>query len=119
MGLFSILTASWKQTDQLQQWEARKGSLNETLDWDGLKVSNTPCFLYSGQFSKKNNDIIVAGGSNANEVKLFDKSNNNKPFCCIHDLPREIDTVDFSHDDQLFAISGADGLIRVFKISEV
>lgn len=61
-----ILTASWKQTDQLQQWDARKGSLNETIDWDGLKVSNDPCFLYAGQFSKKNNDMILAGGSNAN-----------------------------------------------------
>lgn len=81
-------------------------------------MSSTPCLLYAGQFSKKNNDIILAGGSNANEVKLFDKSNNNKPFCCIYGLPREIDTVDFSHDDKLFAISGADGLVRVFRISE-
>ena len=84
-----------------------------------MKVSSTPCFLYAGQFSKKNNDIIVAGGSNANEVKLFDKSNNNKPFCCIYDLPREVDTVDFSHDDSLLAISGGDGLIRVFQVNEV
>ena len=52
-------------------------------------------------------------------MKLFDKSNNNKPFCAIYNLPREIDTVDFSHDDQKFVISGADGLVRVFKIDEL
>lgn len=63
--------------------------------------------------------MIIAGGSNSNEVKLFDKSNNNKPFCAIHALPREIDTVDFSYDDSLFAIAGADGFVRVFQISEV
>ncbi len=62
--------------------------------------------------------MIIAGGSNSNEVKLFDKSNNNKPFCAIYNLPRQIDTVDFSHDDQMFVISGADGLIRVFKVDE-
>jgi hypothetical protein len=32
--------------------------------------------------------MIAAGGRNANEVKLFDKSNNNKPFCAIYNLPR-------------------------------
>lgn len=83
-----LLTASWRQNDQLQQWESRKCQLNETLDWDGIKVSNTPCFLYACQFSKKNKDMIIAGGSNSNEVKLFDKSNNNKPFCAIYNLPR-------------------------------
>ena len=34
-----LLTASWRQNDQLQQWESRKCQLNETLDWDGIKVS--------------------------------------------------------------------------------
>ena len=43
-------------------------------------MSNTPCFLYSCQFSKKHQDMIIAGGSSANEVKSFDKSNNNKLF---------------------------------------
>lgn len=85
-----ILTASFKQNDQLQQWDGRKNSceLNETLDWDGIKVSNVPCFLYTCQFSKKHKDMIAAGGRNANEVKLFDKRNNNKPFCAIYNLPR-------------------------------
>ena len=63
--------------------------------------------------------MIAAGGSNSNEVKLFDKSNNNKPFCAIYNLPREIDTIDFSYDDSKLAISGADGYVRVFEISLV
>jgi WD40 repeat protein len=68
--------------------------------------------------SAKRNDIILAGGSDANEVKLFDRSNNNKSFCCVHELQREIVTVNFSHDDKMFAISGAYGMVRVFRISE-
>lgn len=116
-----ILTASWRQHDQLQQWDARDNacSLNETLDWDGIKLAGLPCFLYTCQFSKKHQDLIAAGGSNSNEVKLFDKSNNNKPFCAIYNLPREVDTIDFSYDDSMLAISGADGYVRVFEISEV
>lgn len=114
-----LLTASWRQNDQLQQWDARNNAcqLNETLDWDGIKLSGIPCFLYTCQFSKKHQDMIIAGGSNANQVKLFDKSNNNRPFCAIYNLPREVDTVDFSYDDSMFAISGADGYVRVFSIS--
>lgn len=68
-----LLTASWRQTDQLQQWDARMTpngtpacSLNETLDWDGIKLSPIPCFLYTCQFSKKHKDMIAAGGSNSN-----------------------------------------------------
>ena len=61
--------------------------------------------------------MIIAGGSNSNEVKLFDKSNNNKPFCVIYNLPREISTLDFSHDDGMFAVSGADGYLRMFSVN--
>lgn len=50
-------------------------------------------------------------------MKLFDKSNNNKPFCAIYNLPREIGTIDFSYNDEMVAISGADGYVRVFSIS--
>ena len=85
-----MLTASYRQNDQLQQWDCRKNAcmLNETLRWDEIKVSPVPCFLYTCQFSKKHKDMIAAGGRNANEVKLFDKNSNNEPFCAIYNLPR-------------------------------
>ena len=50
-----------------------------TIDWDAnLKTSNDPIFLYSGQFSKIDGSLILAGGSNANEAKLFDRNNLEK-----------------------------------------
>jgi hypothetical protein len=47
-----------------------------TVGWDTtLKTSFDPIFLYAGQFYKKDGTLILAGGSNTNEVKLFDREN--------------------------------------------
>lgn len=45
------------------------------VDWDSLKTSVDPVFLYAGQFSKDDGSFFMAGGSNSNEVKLFDREN--------------------------------------------
>jgi hypothetical protein len=74
-----ILTCSWTQTSQLQTWDLGTGKNFGTIDWDAnLRTSNDPIFLYSGQFSKIDGSLILAGGSNANEAKLFDRNNLEK-----------------------------------------
>jgi hypothetical protein len=63
----------------LQTWDLGTGKNFGTIDWDAnLKTSNDPIFLYSGQFSKIDGSLILAGGSNANEAKLFDRNNLEK-----------------------------------------
>ena len=55
------------------------GKLFMTIDWNAtVKTSNDPVFLYSGQFSKIDQTLILAGGSNSNEAKLFDRNNMDK-----------------------------------------
>lgn len=119
-----ILTSSWTQTNQLQTWDLRGGGEENrnkpihTIDWDsGLKNSNEPIFLYCGQFSKVDGALILAGGSNANEAKLFDRDNAYKCICNITDLSREVDTVDFANNSNNFCTGGGDGLLRIFKSS--
>ena len=74
-----ILTASWTQTSQLQTWDLGTSKNFGTIDWDAnLRTSNDPVFLYCGQFSKIDGSLILAGGSNANEAKLFDRNNLEK-----------------------------------------
>jgi hypothetical protein len=69
-----------------------------TVDWDSnLKTSSEPCFLYAGQFSKVDGTLILAGGSNSNECKLFDRTDIEKVVVSIYDLGREINTVDFAN----------------------
>jgi len=114
----NVLTASWTQTNQLQIWDLRSSKLMTTVDWDGtIKTSNDPAFLYAGQFSKNDGSLILAGGSNSNEVKLFDRSNQEKAFCCITDLSRETNSVDFSNSGNQFIIAGGDGYCRLFEMN--
>jgi len=89
-----------------------------TVDWDSnLKTSSDPCLLYSGQFSKLDGSLILAGGSNSNEVKLFDRPEMEKVVVSIYDLGREINTVDFANKGNKFAISGGDGYVRIFGLN--
>lgn len=61
--------------------------------------------------------MILAGGSSANEVKLFDRENQNKAFCVIYDLCREVDCVDFSNKGDSFVFSGGDGYVRLWGMN--
>ena len=63
--------------------------------------------------------MIIAGGSGANEVKIFDRNEANKAFVSIYDLNKEINTIDFGNNGENFAISGGDGIVRIFSLSMV
>lgn len=73
--------------------------------------------MYSGQFSKIDGSLILAGGSNSNEAKLFDRTDIEKAVVSIYDLAKEIGTVDFANKGNMFAISGGDGYVRLFGMN--
>lgn len=71
------------------------------------------------QFQKNYHDLIIAGGSGSNEVKVFDGDSNSEPFepCFkIKNLSRPVCTVDFSNSGEMFALAGGDGVIRCFNV---
>mmetsp|Transcript_4612 Transcript_4612/g.3819 ORF Transcript_4612/g.3819 Transcript_4612/m.3819 type:complete len:101 (+) Transcript_4612:457-759(+) len=84
---------------------------------DGPKTSVDPTMLYAGQFSKNDGSLVLAGGSNANEARLFDRESLDRCACVIYDLSREVNTVDFGNKGDKFAIGGSDGYVRMFAIS--
>eukprot|EP01016_Furgasonia_blochmanni_P055182 TRINITY_DN9194_c0_g1_i11.p1 TRINITY_DN9194_c0_g1~~TRINITY_DN9194_c0_g1_i11.p1 ORF type:complete len:260 (-),score=39.48 TRINITY_DN9194_c0_g1_i11:61-840(-) len=114
-----IVTASWTQTNQLQTWDLGTTKNISTFDWEkaGPQTTTEPIFLYSSQFSKVNGSVILAGGSNSNEAKLFDRDNLDRHICTVTGLTREIDTVDFSNKGGLFAMGGGDGYVRIFAMN--
>ncbi|CAD8143240.1 unnamed protein product [Paramecium octaurelia] len=116
-----LLTASWSQEKQLQTWDLRTCKLICNFDWNSqIKVSNQPCQLYSGQFSRQfDNQLTLAGGSGENEVRIFDSQDFDNAQICIHDLCREVNTVDWAHKDSRFAFSGGDGYLRIFEIQQI
>lgn len=58
-------------------WDYGTGALVQTIPWQGtngkLSASSGPCLVYAAQYSKKRAEYIAAGGSGANEVKVFDR----------------------------------------------
>ena len=57
-----LLTSSWSQSNQLSLWNIKTGKLAVSVDWNStLKTSNDPIFLYAGQFSKLDGNLILVG----------------------------------------------------------
>jgi COMPASS component SWD3 len=113
-----VLTGSWRESDQVQMWDLGTGKLISTVKWEGgIKVSNDPCFVYANQFSKVDGSLILAGGSNSNEVRIFDRNKLDSLVCVIYDMSREVTTVDFSNNGDKFLTAGSDGMVRVFNMN--
>lgn len=60
----------------------------------------------------------MAGGSGANEVKLFDFHVIDEAVVSVYDLCREINTLDWANKENKFAISGGDGYLRIFELQQ-
>jgi WD40 repeat protein len=57
-------------------------------------------------------------------VKLFDRNNFEKvfftlkkAFCSIHDISKDISSVDFSNKGSQFCTAGGDGIVRIFNMN--
>lgn len=73
--------------------------------------------IYAAQFSKTPfSEMILAGGSGANEAKLFDRQNANAAFGTVMGMSRACYSVDFSNDASMVAVSGGDGCVRVVNV---
>lgn len=112
-GTQFLLTGAHRDKNQLQLWDFGKGELLTNIKWDDGLPSEKPCMVYEAQFHDLS--MIVAGGSGANEVKLFD-CEEFKPVAQIKGLSRANFSVDFSKAGDMFATGGGDGVIRVFNV---
>lgn len=119
-GSNEIVTGSWRAKDQLQTWDLGTGELIETIPWSApgfISSGQQNCMLYAASFSKEGHgQFIGAGGSGANEAKVFDHKNNNAVVGTITGLERGIFTLDFSFDSSLVAVAGGDSSIRILDI---
>lgn len=76
--------------------------------------------VFSAQFSKDpGSSLIVAGGSQENAAKVFDRRNGNRVVGAVVGLQKPVFSVDFSNgcvSPDLVAIGGADGHVRVLSV---
>lgn len=117
-----LLTGSWRSSKQLQLYDLRKG--DKIIDIDlkpGKCLQQTAfksCFIYSAQLSKLNGNFAICGGSKLNQAYVINQSDHYKQIGTIFNLSRACYTVDFGHESNYFAISGGDGIIRLYDINK-
>lgn len=119
-----IVTGSYRSENQLELWDYGTGTKITDIPWNGKQGPGsvegntaTSSMLYAAQFSKGNNaKYICAGGSNANEAKLYDHHDNNRLIASVTGLSRAVFSLDFSPDGSKLLLAGADSCIRVYDI---
>lgn len=114
-----ILTASWRKDNPLEIFDYETGNRKMSVDWN-FKEENTKSStqLYCCKFSKDFGKLIFAGGSQVNSVKIFDW--NGTGVATIDKLSHACLALDSSNDvaknEQLLAIGGGEGIVRMFKL---
>lgn len=113
-----VLTGSWRPESPLEMWDLASGRLIETVKWDQGALSSEPCPLYTAKFSKDSaGSFIAAGGSGANEAKVFDRRNGNQLVGTVAGLTKSVFSVDW-YQHRYLAIAGGDAAVRLFEIHD-
>lgn len=121
-----LLTGSWKVKDQIKIFDIRKFALVETVKWEYTKEEHTS-YVYSAQFSKKNNYFAV-GGSHKHMFRVYDNSdrsriNENGDYdrnvFCHDDIQGAAYSVDFSNGlCNMLAVGCGDGYVRIYDVND-
>jgi WD40 repeat protein len=112
-----LLTGSWRPKEQVEIWNIGTKKKVSTLTWDkGYNSDNN--LVLTCQFSKKNNDSIIAGCSGRAEVKIFERNEEFNCFGSILGPKKGVFCVDYAHKSDLVAYCGGDGTIQLASIHE-
>uniref|UniRef100_A0A7S3NKS8 Anaphase-promoting complex subunit 4 WD40 domain-containing protein n=1 Tax=Aureoumbra lagunensis TaxID=44058 RepID=A0A7S3NKS8_9STRA len=114
----NILAGSWKPTEQLQIYSLSTGQLVRTIDWSSSYLSKQePLMVYAAQYSKPtNSEFLAAGGSGANEARVFDINNKYGLVGTVTGLARGVFTLDFAPNGRRLSVAGGDATIRIIDI---
>lgn len=112
-----VVTGSWRPDNQLEIWDLKTSNKLADIPWH-VSPGQAPCMLYAAQYSKEGlGRFIAAGGSGANEAKVFDRLNNNSIVGTVTGMNRGVFAVDFSPDEPKLAIAGGDASVRLVDLS--
>ena len=75
--------------------------------------------VYAAQFSKwtgGDGQFIAAGGSDPNEIHIFDRMNGYESLYSVNNLDSGVYELDFSPNEDKFAAGGGVGPIQIIDI---
>lgn len=107
-----MVTGSYTGKDQLTLWSILDGL---KLNTQTLKTVETPCMLYSAQFSKSDGGkVIVAGGSVANQGFLFDT--HTMSMQSLLEFTSPVYGVDFANTSNRVVLCCGDGKVHFYNV---
>jgi COMPASS component SWD3 len=110
-----ILTGSWRPENQIQTWDLASGALIDTINWPASGVTTTePLMCYAARYSP-DGKYIAAGGSGANELRLFDRKTSDS-ISTTGALASGVYSIDFASSCDRLICSLADGNIHTFDV---
>jgi COMPASS component SWD3 len=113
-----ILSGSWRTTNQLELWDFGSGQKIQDIPWI-LSDDDKRCEIYAAQFSKEGRGkYIVAGGSGANEARVFDRSTGFSVVGAIQGFSSAVVSVDFCEEEDWVAVASKDSTIRIFEVED-
>jgi len=112
----TVLTGSWRPKEQLQMWDLRTGEKCDEIGWGPSVRSRETCHVYGAQLSKNDGALVAAGGSGANELKIFSRA--TKKAVGSLSLPKGVYGLDFANHGKTIAIAAGDSSMRVVAVPE-
>ena len=113
-----IVTGSNRNKEVVQLFSLSKRQIIHNIEWEASSKKDLEAgFVYGTRFSKRNPDMIFAGGAGRNEVKIFENNVDGSASFKILATVCEFDTpclsLDTSHNGESFAFGLQDGRIYV------
>eukprot|EP00831_Metopus_contortus_P082559 TRINITY_DN8955_c0_g1_i2.p1 TRINITY_DN8955_c0_g1~~TRINITY_DN8955_c0_g1_i2.p1 ORF type:complete len:221 (-),score=33.43 TRINITY_DN8955_c0_g1_i2:36-698(-) len=113
-----VLTGSYDKKDVLQLWSIGERKLISNIPWlTGSTSDQEHGYLYSAVFDKAKTPRFIAAGGSCNECRIF-KSSPDYDIMAKICLTKTITSIDFAHNHFLFALTGGDGLTRLYTYEE-
>ena len=113
----TIATGSWRPDEQLQLWDYGTGSLITTFEWERGLVSQEPCLLYATQFSP-DGSYIAAGGSGANEVRVFNRK-SGECVASMANLTAGVYSLDWAPTCDKLCAALSDGSCPIIDLGDI
>lgn len=107
-----LLTGAWRQKSPLELWDIRNGKCIKTGNWNIHENSTDFCQIYAAKFIKNEKHLIVAGGSDSQNFKIFDK--NLQPLERYGFFDESINSIAVSPDCKTIIAASQNGKCQAF-----
>ena len=112
-----ILTGSYRNKDQVQLWDFGSKALMSVINWTESASLNELAYVYCVQFSKFSDELVAAGCSGLNEMRVFDRVYFNKSIGAVQEMKKGCYTVDWANNSNKIVMGGGDCNLQLHEVT--